>query len=1060
MERWISKAAWMLILVLSVTAPVGSAEKSRPAASTAATEIVGKGADEQPGAGSGRSLLRPYGESVCSDVFPGRASVSGLIQSTEADKTAVHPDQPPRPLASVVILNDGIETEWPANIWTVTYGTGAAKVTWDDTNYIHHGGSWSAWCARGGPDGLDPSKYYYAKNMNAWATYGPFSLADATDASWSFWHWTDTQDTQDTFRYMVSTDGTNFHGYQVSGRIRSWAQRTIDLKNVYNLGNVCGQPKVWVAFVFRSNDDATVYDGTFIDDIRIEKTTSGSQFDLVALDVFPADSSGVELPTPYHIAPGQQIYLCFRWQCIGTGTTPSFRTEIWLDGQRTAYADGTADGGFTYRTKTTNPWTATVGSHSLEGRLDVNSAVAESNETNNIRTESSCFSVTAGPIIRISPTGLDFSVSSRSGPVVSASARSAAGVNTGSDVDFTTADRLPDRRILVWLAPSPAVDLVALQKAIRAVGGEVLSLAPEGRIFVAADPSIASKLTLVRGVESVSPSVTKDLGWTDLDGGAVPGMGARPPTPEEEEYIRRTFDVVDRIEPTTLSLQRALLQGRKMAPASVDNSVSQYFPPIRSQGTQGSCTAWSVCYYYSTYLQARDENLTVSTGNNDLICAPGFIYNLMNGGMNTGTNVALAFGRLGTVGCCNWTLMPYSQDDWVSWPSEAAWIDALKRRTLASHSFDLTADAGIAALKQHLANGNLAVTDTDVYSNWHPTFHNNEGRGIQNGVLFSHSGETYKGGHAMTFVGYDDNRSYNNGSTTRYGAFLIANSWGGGWGTYNSTGSGTNKGFMWVSYDYIKNTAKCFDYALYSDDRDNYRPRFYAVGGLNHAKRGYVTYSGGIGSTLTPAWSSSTVISQDGGTTESLQDTKRIAVDLTDGIPSITDYTNISLFVRYSISGSAVTNGTITSAQAFQDFDGDGSFQAASSTDPPVTVAPGQSGYARVTFAVTNPNAKTFAIYNDGTANLSVTDITSRDHDAWLSWSPDPNPGPALTIPPGGSQVIVVTIDPTRTGYSRNEDQLLVHSNDSDKSPYPNAVFVTLSKPSTVAGVKVWHLYP
>jgi len=976
-------------------------------------------------------------ERVCSEVFPGGALLS-------------RPLEPPHRFATT-ILYDGIETVWPASIWTVS-----GNPTWDDTGYMHYAGQWSAWCARGGPNGLDPAKYYYANNMNAWAVHGPFSLADATDGSWSFWHWTDTEVNNDLFEYMVSVDGTNFHGWARSGRIRAWEQKVVDFKSVYNLGNVCGQPKVWVAFVFKSNG-SVAYDGTFVDEIRIEKTV-GSAFDLVALDVFPGDGSGNELPAPYNILAGQQIYLCFRHRCDGVGRTPSFRREMRLDGKQIGFYDSPTTGGLTRVTSWA--WTATSGTHSLEGRLDTSNTVPESNEANNIRSESPCFSVPAGgPEIRISPTTLTFNVSASqaSVPANVPLGPDVSGSSAGQGVDLGSAEQLADGRVLVWVVPASRADLMALQAAIGAMGGEVLILAPEGSFLVALAPARTTTLATDSGVASLQPFVGQDLGG-DPNTGGIPGMGERPPTPDEEEHIRKVSTEVDQVEPNTLSRQRALLQGRKTLPALVDNSISRYFPPIRSQGMQGSCAAWCSCYYYNTYTQARDENLTVSNGDNNHICSPAFMYPLINGGVDKGGSVPYVVARLSDVGCCSWALKPYSESDWVSWPSEAAWIDALKRRTSAAHSFNLMTDAGIAALKQHLANGNIAATRTDVYANWHPTFHNNEGRGIQNGVLFSHAGETNTGGHGMTFVGYDDNRSYNDGTTTRHGAFLLANSWGTGWGIYNSTGSGT-KGFMWVSYDYVKAANSCFEGAWYNDDRDNYRPRLYGAAGINHATRGYVTYSGGVGSTLTPAWSSYKPIDHDGGTTVSIQDTKRVAVDLTEGISSITNYADISLFVKCSISSSAGTNGTITSAEFFHDFDGDGNFLSVTSSDPTVTVVPGQTGYARVNFSHTNPNVKSFTIYNDGVANLNVTDIAARDRDPWLSWAPDPNPGPTLIIPPGGSQVIAVTVDPSQAPFARNDDHLLVYSNDQDEALYPNAVLVYLNKPTPTTAIKSWRLY-
>ena len=91
------------------------------------------------------------------------------------------------------------------------------------------------------------------------------------------------------------------------------------------------------------------------------------------------------------------------------------------------------------------------------------------------------------------------------------------------------------------------------------------------------------------------------------------GLGARPPTPAEQAYVNAAYTRVSSVAPNALSRARAQtevtaarLRGRVVPaatamPAAVDNSTLPYFPPIRSQGSQGSCTAWASCYYYDTF---------------------------------------------------------------------------------------------------------------------------------------------------------------------------------------------------------------------------------------------------------------------------------------------------------------------------------------------------------------------------------------------------------------------------------------------------------------------------
>jgi len=111
-----------------------------------------------------------------------------------------------------------------------------------------------------------------------------------------------------------------------------------------------------------------------------------------------------------------------------------------------------------------------------------------------------------------------------------------------------------------------------------------------------------------------------------------------------------------------------------------------------------------------------DEGHTVSGGDNSYICSPAFMYPLINGGVDGGASTSYAVARLNDVGCSSWTLKPYSQSDWTTWPSEAAWTQALQNRTDQAFYIDGSNQTGLDAIKQHLANGNLAATRFNVYS--------------------------------------------------------------------------------------------------------------------------------------------------------------------------------------------------------------------------------------------------------------------------------------------------------------------------------------------------------
>jgi hypothetical protein len=243
--------------------------------------------------------------------------------------------------------------------------------------------------------------------------------------------------------------------------------------------------------------------------------------------------------------------------------------------------------------------------------------------------------------------------------------------------------RAPEQQSLRWLTPAAGADPTAIAKRLAARGVKIVELSPEGRLLVAMASEDATAMGQANDIESEEILA---VAMQAFDAAAADpkerGLGARPPTPEVAAEISRLFLEESEIEATPLALARATIAGSSGLPSSVDNSLSQYFPPIRSQGGQGSCTAWAAGYYYSTYTQARDENLVVSDGNNAHIHSPAFLYPLVNWGNDGGAYTFEVVTRLTEVGCSSWASKPYDQNDYTTWPGEAAWIEALNNRGL------------------------------------------------------------------------------------------------------------------------------------------------------------------------------------------------------------------------------------------------------------------------------------------------------------------------------------------------------------------------------------------
>ncbi len=262
--------------------------------------------------------------------------------------------------------------------------------------------------------------------------------------------------------------------------------------------------------------------------------------------------------------------------------------------------------------------------------------------------------------------------------------------------------------------------------------------------------------------------------------------------------------------------------------AELDESIENLggLPPVGNQAQQGSCTAWATAYYYLTYLQWQEHGFDPSDPNN--ICSPAFTYNLINGGMDGGSQPSDAFKIFETIGCATHADMPYTDANCTRFPEEQAFINGMPNRTAVTHYINTHTQSGIQSLKNHLLNGNIAMTAISVWSNF------------QNISNFNHTysvADIYgsdPGGHAVTVIGFDDNFETADGT----GAFRMVNSWGIGWG---------EDGYWWMSYEAFLSDQIGWGYTLYASDRIDYEPQLYAAAEIDHSDRYALKYRVGLG---------------------------------------------------------------------------------------------------------------------------------------------------------------------------------------------------------------------
>jgi hypothetical protein len=205
-------------------------------------------------------------------------------------------------------------------------------------------------------------------------------------------------------------------------------------------------------------------------------------------------------------------------------------------------------------------------------------------------------------------------------------------------------------------------------------------------------------------------------------------------------------------------------------PPSVD--LSRNFPAPGDQGRQGSCVGWATAYALKTFHEKIEMGWALNTV--DHLFSPAFVYNQINGGRDQGSYIFQALDLAVNQGIATLRQMPYADTDYLTQPSAEAFAEAAMFKSAEWYRINDTSQ-----IKAALANRNPVVAGITVYQQLMDL----QG---ENSVYNTRSGQDY-GGHAVTIVGYDDNR-YG-------GAFKVINSWSRSWG---------DDGYFWMPYSFAQ----------------------------------------------------------------------------------------------------------------------------------------------------------------------------------------------------------------------------------------------------------------
>ncbi|MBM4036928.1 MAG: PKD domain-containing protein, partial [Planctomycetes bacterium] len=368
--------------------------------------------------------------------------------------------------------------------------------------------------------------------------------------------------------------------------------------------------------------------------------------------------------------------------------------------------------------------------------------------------------------------------------------------------------------------------------------------------------------------------------------------GALRPTAKQREWADKHMVAAGRVRLNKLGLDRVNAERKKrgqreltqVAPAAlgsevggeptgegapaeagasyVDNSTLPYFPPIRSQGSLGSCAQFSAVYYTLTHMTAMARGWDAKTGGDGFRFSPKWTYNMVNGGVDGGSWHYDAYAIAQKHGVATWAEFPYDSNYRAWCLNPAVWRTAINvRADQAGRVLNVDTEAGLAQLKQLLLNGYVLNFATYIGS-WQFKPASDDPSTTADDAFVGKNCATYVngsiGGHVMTVVGYSDDIWVDiNGNGTvdagEKGALRIANSWGTGW---------QEGGFTWFAYDALKSVSAVpgapaagrqegwwYREACWVTARPSYAPTMLAKVTLNHLKRDQLLVFLGIGDT-------------------------------------------------------------------------------------------------------------------------------------------------------------------------------------------------------------------
>jgi C1A family cysteine protease len=195
-----------------------------------------------------------------------------------------------QPSGWMTIFKENFEGAFPGPWDVFDNRSGYGEYFWGQRDCHPFEGRYSGWAVGAGTNG---SSLFcgddYPNNADSWMIYGPFSLEGATAADLQFKQWLDTELYDDRVCRGASTDGLDFEGWCASGYSVGWVDAALDL------GDFLGEPEVWIAMVFDSDESINYAEGAYVDEVVLRKYVSPSGQPPPSEGTTPSSPHGVQL---------------------------------------------------------------------------------------------------------------------------------------------------------------------------------------------------------------------------------------------------------------------------------------------------------------------------------------------------------------------------------------------------------------------------------------------------------------------------------------------------------------------------------------------------------------------------------------------------------------------------------------------------------------------------------------------------------------------------------------------------------------------------------------------